>query len=143
MIKNATNWKQLGLNLKIDDNLLNIIERDDPHDCERCYSKMLSEWLKLTPNASWKMLCNAIENIPNEVPSTSEKTSIVMDKLIDTVEELWSSLDIISESRILKAKIQQLNVATRNLSMLIGTYVHTYVECTLQKMNISLILFCM
>ena len=90
VIKCAPNWKQLGRNLDLDDTLLNIIEKNNPHDCERCCSKMLSEWLDLTPNASWKMLNNAMEKIqnePNKLPDAVEKLDTVVNKLSFTVKE--------------------------------------------------------
>ena len=80
----ATKWKQLGRNLEIDDNLLNIIETNNPHDCESCCSEMLSEWLDLTPNASWKILNNAIDKTQvelNEVPDAVEKIKLIMQQI--------------------------------------------------------------
>ena len=91
VIKYAMNWKQLGRNLKIDDNLLNIIEKDNPHDSESCCSKMLSEWLDLTPNASWKMLYNAMdkkEDELSEIPDVVEKLNAAVDDLPNAVEKL-------------------------------------------------------
>ena len=87
----ATNWKQLGRNLEIEDNLLNIIETNNPHDSESCCSKMLNEWLDLTPNASWKILNNAIDKTQdelNEVPDAVEKLNNAADILPDTVKNL-------------------------------------------------------
>ena len=66
VIEWATNWKCLGRSLKIDENLLNIIEKDNPRDCENCCSKMLKTWLDLTPNASWEILNNAVDRIQNK-----------------------------------------------------------------------------
>ena len=90
VIKCAPNWKQLGRSLDLDDTLLNIIEMDYPYDCERCCSKMLSEWLDVTPNASWKILNNAMEKIqnePNKLPDAVEKLDTVVNKLSSTVKE--------------------------------------------------------
>lgn len=95
VIKYARNWKQLGRILEIDDNLLSIIEYDNHHDCETCCSKMLSEWLDLTPNASWKMLCNAINKIKDElrdVPDVVKQLNAAADNLPDTVEKLESAV---------------------------------------------------
>ena len=63
VIKCATAWKELGENLKVDKNLLKIIGKDNPHSCENCCSKMLSEWLDLTPEASWGILLDAMQNL--------------------------------------------------------------------------------
>ena len=96
VIKCATNWKQLGRNLDLDDDILNIIEKDYPHDCESCCSKMLLEWLNLTPNTSWKTLNDAmdkIQNEPNKLPDTVEKLDSVVDKLSCTVKELGNAVE--------------------------------------------------
>ena len=59
VIKCAANWKHLGRSLNIKEDLLSIYEKDDPNNCEDCCIRMLSEWLDLTPHASWEMLLNA------------------------------------------------------------------------------------
>ena len=64
-VKFATNWKQLGRNLNIREDLLKIIEKNYPQDCEECCSMMLSEWLELTPNATWGMLLEVVDKIPS------------------------------------------------------------------------------
>ena len=75
VIKFATNWKQLGRNLKIVDNLLNIIEKNHPHDSETCCSDMLNQWLDLTPNASWKLLNRAIKKTQDELNEAVNKNN--------------------------------------------------------------------
>ena len=82
--KYAVNWKQLGRNLGIDDTLLSITEKDHPHDCETCCSKMLSEWLDVTPNASWKMLYNAMDKTKDDTHSVEK----LVDNLSDAVTKL-------------------------------------------------------
>ena len=59
----ATNWKQLGRNLDIREDILKIIEKNYPQDCEECCSRMLSQWLELTPNATWGMLLEVVDKI--------------------------------------------------------------------------------
>ena len=96
VIKHATNWKQLGRNLEIDSSLLNIIEKDYPNNCENCCSKMLSEWLDLTPEASWQMLFNAMDKIKDELseePDVAEKLNTVMDDLRDAIEKVNTVAD--------------------------------------------------
>ena len=91
----ATKWKQLGRNLEIDDNLLTIIETNSPHDCESCCSDMLSEWLDLTPNASWKILNNAIDKTQEElngVPDAVEKINNAADKLVKKLDAVAAKL---------------------------------------------------
>ena len=106
VIKCATMWKQLGKNLDIDDDLLNIIEKDNPDSCENCCSKMLSEWLDLNPNASWRILLDAVnkaqsttripkklETAADKLPDTVEKLDTAADKLPDAVEKLDTAAD--------------------------------------------------
>ena len=96
MIKCATNWKQLGRNLDLDDHLLNIIETNYPNDCESCCSKVLTEWLDLTPDASWKILNYAVDKIQNEpkkLPKVVEKLDTSADKLFCTVKKLDIAAD--------------------------------------------------
>ena len=59
----ATNWKRLGRNLNIGENLLQMIEKDYPHNCEECCSQMLNNWLELTPDATWGMLVEAVDKV--------------------------------------------------------------------------------
>ena len=96
VIKCATKWKQLGENLNIDEDLLNIIDKDNPNNCENCCSKVLSLWLDLNPNASWGILLDAVDkakNTINKVPDTIEKLNTAADKLPDTVEKLDTAAD--------------------------------------------------
>ena len=89
VIRFATNWKQLGKNLNINEDLLNIIEKNDP-DIENCCSKMLSDWLDLTPHASWEILLDAADKIQSTVRDTVENPA---DYLQFTVEKLSSTAD--------------------------------------------------
>jgi len=104
VIKYATIWKQLGKNLNINEDLLNIIEKDNPLSCENCCSKMLSDWLDLTPEASWGMLLDAVEKLQDKLnttvdhaadklPDTVEKLDRAADKLPKAVDKLWEVVD--------------------------------------------------
>ena len=96
VIKHAMNWKQLGRNLEIDSSLLNIIEKNNPNDCESCCTKMLSEWLDVTPAASWQMLFNAMDKTKNELseePHVAEKLNTLVDNLPDTLEKVNTIAD--------------------------------------------------
>ena len=88
VIKCATYWKQLGKNLGVHEDLLKIIADDNEHDCESCCSKMLIEWLDSNPNASWKILLNAIDKTQNELPETVEEKDTMADELNDTIKKL-------------------------------------------------------
>jgi len=59
----APQWRKLGKELKIGDNLMKIIEHDYPNDCERCCNKLLSDWLDIRPTASWEDLIIAVDNL--------------------------------------------------------------------------------
>lgn len=61
VIKCAANWKQLGINLNVSGDILNIIETNNPNDCESCCSEMLRTWLDSTPNATWGILLDAVD----------------------------------------------------------------------------------
>jgi len=74
--KFATSWRQLGAQLNIENHLLRIIEKDHPHDCEGCCSKMLQEWLDLDSTASWEILINALHALDDDV-TTSTKSLLV------------------------------------------------------------------
>ena len=92
--KCATKWKHVGENLNIDEDLLNIIEEDNPNNCENCCSEVLSLWLDLNPNASWNILLDAVDKTRNtvkKVPDTAEKLDSAANKLPDTIEKLDSA----------------------------------------------------
>lgn len=59
----ATSWKELGMQLSIDEQLLQNIAKDNAHDCKECCSKMLNEWLDMNTNASWGILINALDKL--------------------------------------------------------------------------------
>jgi len=63
------------MQLKFEDNFLEIIETDYPHDCQRCCSQMLQEWLDLSSSNSWEVLFNAIDGLPDSNPTGTTYTS--------------------------------------------------------------------
>ena len=100
VIKSAPNWKELGRNLSIDENLLNIIEKDNPNSCENCCSKMLNDWLDETPHASWGILLDAARKIQddlNRLPSGAEILDPVADELSGITEKLDTAADKLSD----------------------------------------------
>lgn len=99
-IKFAPYWKQLGRNLNITEDLLSVIETDCPHSFESCCSKMLSEWLDSTPNASWGMLYDAVDktqNMLSRLPDTADKLYAAAEKLPGTVDKLESAAEQLNE----------------------------------------------
>ena len=59
----ASKWRQLGSQLKIQQNLMDIIECNHSQDCETCCSKMFTEWLDTEPAASWGDVITAVDKI--------------------------------------------------------------------------------
>ena len=62
----ATQWRQLGYLLNIDQNSLDILQHDNPNDCKECCSRMLDDWLQenTKENTTWEILINAIDILP-------------------------------------------------------------------------------
>ena len=58
----AHKWRDLGVKLLRPDqeNLLNIIEADYPHDVVRCCKCVLEKWLNTTTDATWNELIRAL-----------------------------------------------------------------------------------
>ena len=121
VIRCAANWKQLGENLNINEDLLNIIEKDNLNSCENCCSKMLGDWLDLNVNASWEILLDAVSktlSVSNRVPEKldtvadkfPEKMNIAADKLTDTVEKLDTVADKLPDA------IEKLDTAADKLT---------------------------
>lgn len=60
--KHAAYWKDIGLELEMELDTLNIILKDNQHDCVACFQITLDKWLKLSPNATWRTLEVAMTN---------------------------------------------------------------------------------
>ena len=58
----AANWKDVGIELSFDLDILKIIARDN-EQIEDCLQEVLNKWLKLTPNATWRTLEVALTNV--------------------------------------------------------------------------------
>ena len=117
VMKCATYWKQLGKNLDIDEDLLNIIEKDNPDKCEDCCDRMLSEWLDLNPTASWGILFDAMNKVQGTLNSYSaENFETGADKLPNTVQKLDSAtekLDTVADK--LPDSVQKIDTAANKL----------------------------
>ena len=61
-LKAVTNWYQLGINLGIPRYALLQIERDY-HGNERQKQEMLDLWLRGTPNAAWRDVVSALQQM--------------------------------------------------------------------------------
>ena len=60
--KHAPYWKDIGLELELEFDTLNIISEDNKNDSVTCFQITLDKWLKSNPNASWRRLEIAITN---------------------------------------------------------------------------------
>ena len=60
----ATDWYDIGLELDLELDVLEIIKKDNPQQSITCFRKTLDKWLKLNgDNATWKALEVAITNV--------------------------------------------------------------------------------
>ena len=62
----APQWKQLGRQLNIDQNLINILQHDHGNDCVECCTRMLEAWLEqnIYDDVTWEILIYVIDNLP-------------------------------------------------------------------------------
>ena len=58
----ATQWHDVGIELGLDLNVLDIIEKDHPQQSVKCFQKTLDKWLN-TDDATWKTLEVALTNV--------------------------------------------------------------------------------
>ena len=62
--KYATDWYNIGIELGLELDVLNIIKKDNPQECVACFQNTLDKWLKLnTDDATWKTLEVALTNV--------------------------------------------------------------------------------
>ena len=59
----APHWRQLGSELQVDDDLMEIIEKDHSNNCQRCCFMMLEEWIHRNPSASLEDLIVATDRL--------------------------------------------------------------------------------
>ena len=58
-------WYDIGLELNIPFQTLNVIEKDSPNNCANCLRKMLMDWLSSSsPDPSWSGLVEALSSEP-------------------------------------------------------------------------------
>ena len=62
--KYASDWSDIGIELGLELNVLDIIEKDHPLRSVTCFQKSLDKWLKLNTNdATWRTLEVALTNV--------------------------------------------------------------------------------
>ena len=64
--KCASKWRELGTQLDVAQDLMDIIERDHPNDCKRCCIKLFSDWLDNNLAASWGDVITAVDGISTD-----------------------------------------------------------------------------
>ena len=62
--KYATDWYDIGIELRLKLDVLDIIEKDHPQRTVTCFQKTLDKWLQLnTDDATWRTLEVALTNV--------------------------------------------------------------------------------
>ena len=62
--KYATEWYNIGIELGLELDVLDIIQKDNPQQSITCFQKTLAIWLQLnTDDATWRMLEVALTNV--------------------------------------------------------------------------------
>ena len=61
--KYAADWRDIGIELDLPLPTLEIISKDNHHECVACFQSTLYKWLESTPDATWRMLEVAITNV--------------------------------------------------------------------------------
>ena len=62
----ATEWKDIGIELGLTLDVLEIIRQDHHNESVACFQITLDKWLKKVPNATWRMLEVAITNVTRQ-----------------------------------------------------------------------------
>ena len=57
------NWFDLGLQLNISEDNLDIIKQNNPNDTKACRREMFSAWLEINPDASYRQLVDALHTM--------------------------------------------------------------------------------
>ena len=60
--KYAPNWYDIGLELGLELDVLDVIKSDHPQESVMCFRKTLDKWLQLNTDATWRTLEVAITN---------------------------------------------------------------------------------
>lgn len=59
----SAKWEELGISLRLESGLLEIIKKDNPNDCRACLRVMLKEWMKqVDPPPSWSAIIEAVKD---------------------------------------------------------------------------------
>ena len=62
--KYASDWYDIGIELGLELDVLDVVKKDCPQESVTCFQKTLDKWLKLnTDNVTWKTLEVALTNV--------------------------------------------------------------------------------
>ena len=77
--KIAPKWRNLGIELLNEEQCakLDVIEGNHPQNVERCCTEIFEYWLRVDPQASWKKLIIALEQIDENVLAESIMTDVL------------------------------------------------------------------
>ena len=84
--KYAAEWEDIGLELGLQLNTLEIFSKNHQKECVLCFRSTLNEWLNLKPNATWRMLEVAITNV--------RRASNGLDPVTDLYGEYYTVSDV-------------------------------------------------
>ena len=82
----ASEWMDIGLELGLKLNTLEIFSKNNQKECISCFRSTLNEWLNLKPNATWRMLEVAITN--------ARRASNGLDPVTDIYGEYVTVIDV-------------------------------------------------
>ena len=54
-------WYELGLQLEVEGKDLDVIQANNQNNIEACKREMFSKWLRITPNASYQQVVEALQ----------------------------------------------------------------------------------
>ena len=76
----APQWKQLAIQLNINQCLINIIQHDHGKDCIECCTRMLGMWLEQSTHdiATWDTLIEATENVPIDLTGLCKNVTMIL-----------------------------------------------------------------
>ncbi len=55
-------WENIGLQLEVDYQTLNVIQHEHSHNVDACFKDMLTKWLTGNGERTWSKLAHALEN---------------------------------------------------------------------------------
>ena len=59
----SAKWEEIGISLRLESGLLEIIKEDNPKNCRACLRDVLKEWLKqIDPPPSWETIIKAVKD---------------------------------------------------------------------------------